>query len=348
MVIDDHDETVGAVAASAATATRRTSPDIGHAYRCYGMTLVADHELPGLMAAHGQSDDGAFRVSLSGIPDSLRERIDWSTSPCDDVSAPLRRSSTTTSLSAFEFADAFRFVVDTATRRIYGERLPTRTIDEALVFLAGPVLGYLLRSLSIVALHASAVALNDRALVLVGPSGAGKSTLAAALSLAGLRVMSDDIVALDLTAKTPLACSGYPALRLRPEAVDFLYGDRDHLPRFVPGWERRRLSLAAPGSHFQSTPLPVGWIFLLHPQATDVEPSVDRPGTAQALAMLSANSYGSAWLDRPMRREELAQIARLVACTPVGRVTYSHAKADIPGTVERVFEACSAGIDVRH
>jgi hypothetical protein len=47
-------------------------------------------------------------------------------------------------------------------------------------------------------LHASAVELNGRALVLVGASGAGKSSLAAALCLRkGAALLSDDMTALD-------------------------------------------------------------------------------------------------------------------------------------------------------
>ncbi len=56
-------------------------------------------------------------------------------------------------------------------------------------------------------LHASCVARGSRAALVVGPSSAGKSTLAAALTLAGLDYVGDEVIG--LRAGTPYAF-GYP------------------------------------------------------------------------------------------------------------------------------------------
>jgi len=70
------------------------------------------------------------------------------------------------------------------------------TTEDAATYLLGPVLGLLLRLRGVTCLHASAVALADRAIAFVGSEGAGKSTTAALLARKGLAIISDDVVAL--------------------------------------------------------------------------------------------------------------------------------------------------------
>ncbi|HEY7898026.1 MAG TPA: hypothetical protein VIC03_06400 [Gemmatimonadaceae bacterium] len=71
-------------------------------------------------------------------------------------------------------------------------------------------------------LHAAAIRRNDRAVLLLGPSGAGKSTLAYAAHSAGLDVLSEDIVWMQLD----------PATRIwgRPQSIHLLRGAEEHFP----------------------------------------------------------------------------------------------------------------------
>ena len=92
-------------------------------------------------------------------------------------------------------------------------------------------------------LHASAVAIEGRAVAIVGPSGAGKSSTAAAFARLGYPVLSDDIVALTGDGQRFHVQPAYPRVRLWPSAVTSLFGSRDALPRIVPDWEKRYLPL---------------------------------------------------------------------------------------------------------
>jgi hypothetical protein len=69
-----------------------------------------------------------------------------------------------------------------------------------------------------VALHAAAVAIDGRALLLIGEKFAGKSTLVGALALAGHEVIADDISIATNGALTP----GPRLVDLRPEAAALL------------------------------------------------------------------------------------------------------------------------------
>src|SRR3569623_2305082 len=62
--------------------------------------------------------------------------------------------------------------------------------------LTGVVMAVLLAFLGMPVLHGAALALDDRAIVLLGVSGLGKSTLAAALVGRGARLLTDDVVRL--------------------------------------------------------------------------------------------------------------------------------------------------------
>lgn len=89
-------------------------------------------------------------------------------------------------------------------------------------------------------LHASAIAFEDEAVLLMGDSGAGKSTLAAALVAAGGRLLADDIV-----CPRPDGHGGFEvdpvflSLRLSPQAArHFGWGgeptERDKIAAVVP------------------------------------------------------------------------------------------------------------------
>ena len=66
--------------------------------------------------------------------------------------------------------------------------------------------------------HGSAVAIDDRAVLIIGPSGSGKSALAVELIALGATLVSDDHVILTETEGGPPRASAPDALRGRIEA----------------------------------------------------------------------------------------------------------------------------------
>lgn len=86
-------------------------------------------------------------------------------------------------------------------------------------FLVGRALPFAAVAAGLEVLHAAAVDLGGAALALTGPSGAGKSSVAAALSLRGLPLLTDDVLALELTGAGVTAHPGPPVLALREPEV---------------------------------------------------------------------------------------------------------------------------------
>lgn len=106
-------------------------------------------------------------------------------------------------------------VLDPSGRRAWLTATPSfRPVD-----LAGLFLGWLQRwALSLRGrppLHAAALAIGGRAVLLGGPAGAGKSTSCEALRRRGARVLADDLAALEVAPGEIRVHPGLPEVRLR-------------------------------------------------------------------------------------------------------------------------------------
>lgn len=89
-------------------------------------------------------------------------------------------------------------------------------------FLTGSVAGLIFHQNSRLALHASAVVVRDKAILLSGWATVGKSTLAAALIEQGAEFLSDDLCLVDVSKKGIMVAAGPPRIRLWPDAGDHL------------------------------------------------------------------------------------------------------------------------------
>ena len=223
---------------------------------------------------------------------------------------------------AFRYGDGTAFDVDHAARpaRIRAAIAPGQTLEDLAAYLYGPVLGFLLRARGRLALHASCVRVGDDAVLLAGPPGAGKSTTAAALSMRGLPVLSDDLTALDLGDRgaPALAWPSFDHLRLWPEGERIVLGETGMLQRITPTWEKRRFPLD--GDAFAGEPLPVRAIIVLQPRRGG-RAVVRTLGASRALVTLATLTYANYLLDATMRAHELQQLGALVRAVPVRAVT---------------------------
>lgn len=221
------------------------------------------------------------------------------------------------------YGEGAEFIIDLAGGEIWTTWSEELTLEDAATFLLGPVLGLVLRMGGVTCLHASAVAVGERAIVLVGASGAGKSTTAAAFAKLGYPILSDDIVALVEHRNTFLVQPAYPRIRLWSKSVDILYGKPDALPRIVPThptWDKRYLDPTL-GLQFQEEPLPLGAIYLLGSRTAEpAAPYIEPVPTQQALMSLIANTYANVLLDKEMRTREFKCLSQVVGLVPVRRV----------------------------
>ena len=127
--------------------------------------------------------------------------------------------------SGIIYHDGFGFSADRITFDMFeGSRIEWASADlEALpMAFYSTVTALLLAWRGKVPLHASAVAIAGKGVIVCGVSGAGKSSLANALVACGGQLISDDLTVLEARADdgVPVLWPGRPAIRLLPSEAD--------------------------------------------------------------------------------------------------------------------------------
>lgn len=205
----------------------------------------------------------------------------------------------------------------------------------------GPVLALALEAEGCLCLHGSAVAVDDRAIAFLGPKHAGKSTLATALTAAGARLISDDVVALvpgagGTTVRAGVACVRLwddSALRLRVDAL---------CPTVIRG-------IKTTASGFERAVRPDGVtrldaVYLLSPSAPEGEPAVRTPlaGPAALVALAHQTKLPDTLVGLRAAGRQLRSAARVVASTPVYALQVARDFEALPAAVEQVLDWHSA------
>jgi hypothetical protein len=239
----------------------------------------------------------------------------------------------------FRYGDDTTFHVSADLREVWGTWVAPYTLADAAIYLVGPVLSYVLRGRGVLALHASAVVVDGRAIAFVGGGGSGKSTTAAALVTRGMPLLTDDVLALTRVGPTVLAWPGADHLRLWDDAATHLAGAAARLPLLTPTWEKRAFVAAAHGAALARDAVPLGALILLNDrEAVDETPRVVPAHDALAFLGLVAETSANYLLDDAMRAAEFVALTQLLADVPVFRAT-PHASLDrLDVLVDRLLE----------
>lgn len=301
---------------------------MAHYYRVYGLSLVVDRALPGLIqqpASHSVD----WQVSMDSLLDDGDSHENaaahglYESESCDDDGEPtwkIWRLAPGQRLR-LRFRDGTDFRLDFANRQISAQWPDGLTLEDATTYLLGPVLGFTLRQLGYICLHGSAVAIGNQAIALVGSPGAGKSTTAAAFAQKGLAVLSDDILALTETDNRVKVQPGYPRVNLWPDAAQALWGTDNALPRITSSWDKRYLDLHASGG-FAHHALPLAAIYIFAPRIDQPRaPLIESLAVQAGLMSLIGNTYANCLLDSPRRASEFNFLGRLANRTPLRRIT---------------------------
>ncbi len=115
-----------------------------------------------------------------------------------------------------------RFLVKPDGRSVFVDPSPDGDLDGLRDVLSGSVLGVVSYRMGRVALHGSSVLLEGGAVAFAGPPGAGKSTLAGAFRQAGVPVLGDDLLPVEVAGSLLSAYLAPGGLRLMPDAVETL------------------------------------------------------------------------------------------------------------------------------
>jgi len=293
---------------------------------------IVDGRAPDIRVELGGLGRFATHAPPSYQPYARRAGIDPESTPVVDI----RRGSD--GHYRVSYVDGAEFVIDHTASEIFGVARGKLTLDDLIVYLQGPVLGFALRLRGVTCLHGSAVVSGGRAFAVVGQGGMGKSTSAATFAALGLEVLTDDVLALADDGTCFHVQPGLPRVFLWPASVAALFGEADALPRVVSSWDKRYLDLTRNGYRFARRPAPLRGVYVLGARLPAGAPPEITPltGTA-ALPRLLANTYANDFLDVPLRAEELRIISRLVAEVPIRSVRAPDDLGALPGIAAAIL-----------
>ncbi|MFI5072712.1 MAG: hypothetical protein ACHP8A_17670, partial [Terriglobales bacterium] len=190
--------------------------------------------------------------------------------------------------------------------------------DDVATFLLGPVFGIVLRLRGVTCLHASAVALQGKAIAFMGPPGAGKSTTAALFARSGHAVLSDDIAALVERERSFCVLPAYPCLNLWSEMIEALGGSVGKPAAEWSAVDKVRVPLDSGDSRFEREALPLAAIYVLANRSAEPRaPLIELLPPQRALMNLVANTYGNAILDSTMRAQEFRVLGQIAGSVPI-------------------------------
>jgi hypothetical protein len=290
-------------------------------YSVYGLVVEANAPLPGVPLA-GAGDPPDVRVTFDQDPARLPapdvERRVWYTSPeVDAVGTPWLTVSRGADY-CFVYGEGARFTIAPDGSTIMATWWPPLQQADAVSFVLGPLLAFVLRLRGVVPLHASGVVVDGEALVFTGPAGAGKSSTVAALAALGHQVLSDDVVPLVFQGAHVVAGPGFPRVSVWDDTASAVMGSATpSLPRWSESYPKRCLDLVDGAIRFFPRPAPVARIYVLEPRG-GAGPLDTRPLRARdALVALGTNTFGAYLLDREMHAHEFAFLGRVVQGVPV-------------------------------
>lgn len=191
------------------------------------------------------------------------------------------------------------------------------------IYLAGHVAAFLLARKGYTVLHASAVALRQRLVLILGHRGYGKSTLAAALCKEGYELFTDDLLPMTLTAGGVVAHRGAHTLRLRPHSAGSLA-----LPGpLTPSCDGRLLHRPVFAGSDSMAP---DAIVCLKPQANGSRTRTRRLGPLDAFGELMAHSRDTTLTTPEAMRADLAVRAAAVRSVPCHQLHVNWRRAPLP------------------
>ena len=223
------------------------------------------------------------------------------------------------------FADGFRFTWnDVATFDVFaGTRIEVLPLPGWTGSLPWPfystVTALLLAWRGDLPLHACAVEIAGKTILLCGPSGAGKSTLCATLVADGARLLSDDLTVIRpaIAGQAAVVLPGRPGIRLFSAIADQLHGitaspvKDDHREKVMVTWPITAIS----------KPEPIAAVILLSGGQAPA-------GPAERFVILQQQLFRPRWMQvlpgqssRFQALAALANTAPLVTLPPLGRYT---------------------------
>jgi hypothetical protein len=152
--------------------------------------------------------------------------------------------------------------LEPALGRVTITPLPSADLDDLGLLIIGPIAAFMLQQTGAPTLHASAVVTEHGACAFMAPSTFGKSTLAASLLVGGARLLTDDLLPLDIRPDGIYGMPGAPMMKLWANTAQDTLGISEELPHLSSLTEKRLLTFGQHAYAFQCEAAPLRSIYL--------------------------------------------------------------------------------------
>ena len=308
-----------------------SAPEVRDYVLC-GCRLASAIDLPELPVWTGPADVAPeIEIRLGAVPDRLTDPI---------ISGPFLEIDAA-GTGRVMVAGVASFLIQ-AGRLIVIEPLMPETAPDIRQFLFGTAFGLLCHQRSWLPLHAGAVAVGGRALILAGASGAGKSTLVAALARRGHGVLADDVSVIEWRdASEPLLLPAVAWPKLWRDTITALGLPLEEAARVRAGLEKYRPSGFAPPA---APSLPLGAVIHLVAIQDAGDERVERLRGMEAMAKLRENVYRG-HISHCLGRDGtvFAATARVSASVASFVVRHRHDFANLSRLTTEIEELAEAG-----
>jgi hypothetical protein len=215
--------------------------------------------------------------------------------------------------------------------------LPEPRYDLAELRFLGPVMSYWFERQGLPTLHASAAAVNGRAVAFVSRHGGGKTGLAAAMVQAGFPLLTDDLLVLEERENGWEVRPAYPEMRMWPDEAAHFAGPPEDLPLVQSDSEKRRVAIGNGGfGSFLDASVPLACLYLAsrRPEGDDRGIEVQPVSRSEALIELVRHSFSPRLVEAAgLQPARLDRLARLVRAVPVRRLIYPSGFDRLPEVV---------------
>lgn len=274
-------------------------------YLAYGLILKSNLAIPGLQKTYDFNQPDVT-INLKYPIKNILKQPNWQEK-----------------IHYLDFQDGTKYLVNHQANEIWANWRDDETLESATTYLTGPILGFILSLRGITCLHASAIAINGKAIVFTGDSNAGKSTLAGIFAKQGFPVLSDDIVAITPENSHFLVQPAYPRIRLWSSSVVLLYNTESALPLIAPKhptWDKRYLDLNQLGL-YQSQPLPLKGIYLIGDRQNEgTAPRIEEISSTEKMVNLLANTYATYEFDKKMQINDFQVLGKIAKQVKIKRL----------------------------
>jgi len=216
------------------------------------------------------------------------------------------------------------------------------------VLFTGLVLATWLELRGVPALHASAVAVGDRAAAFLAEPGSGKSSLAAAFMQEGYPLLTDDVLAVERSGGTYVGQPGYPQMRVWPQEARRLVGGYEELELVHPYYSKRRLPVGGEGGFgsFCQEPRELGCLYLPERReagAWEGGTRIEAVTAREGLMALIGHSFVVGIVEAlGLHAERLGFFTGMVSRVPVRRLIYPSGYERLPEVRRAILEDLSS------